>query len=90
MIKELVFFCSIAGADYGSSRYILNRSGVELNPVLKSHTNQVLFHSGKCVAQTLIASRVKDPKKKKWIYVVGGVVGGGFVIHNFNQMRKFK
>lgn len=87
MIKELLFFCSIAGADYGTSRSVINSGGRELNPVLKNGTTQLAFHSAKCVAQSLIASKV-NPKKRKKIYVIAGIVGGGFVVNNVIQMRK--
>ena len=88
MIKELLFFCSIAASDYGTSRIIINSGGKELNPVLKgSESRQIAFHSAKCIAQSVIASKV-DKKKRKRLYVIAGIVGGGFVVNNVIQMRK--
>ena len=89
MIKEFAFFCSLAAADYGSSRVVLSQGGTELNPFLKTNTQQILFHSGKCVAQTILTSKVKKEKRKK-IYIITGIIGGGFVINNMIQMQRIK
>lgn len=87
MIKEFAFFCSLAVADYSSSRIIINSGGKELNPLLKTNTKQILFHSGKCIAQSIITSKVRKEKRKK-IYIITGIIGGGFVINNMIQMGK--
>ncbi len=90
MIKEVLFFCSIAGADYSTSRYIISKGGQELNPFLRgSEKKQILFHSGKCLLQGFVTSKV-NPKKRKKLYIIGGIIGGSFVAWNGIQMRKVK
>ena len=91
MIKEMLFFCSIAASDHFTSRAVINKGGYELNPVLRGkESKQILFHSGKCVAQSVIMHRVKDKKKRKRIYVIASIIGGGFVVNNVIQMNKGK
>jgi len=87
MIKETLFFCSLALADYSTSRHIINNGGKELNPLLRNHKQQILFHSGKCLAQSFITSKV-DKKKRKKIYIIAGIIGGGFIVNNVIQMNK--
>lgn len=89
MIKETLFFCSIAAADYSTSRYIINRGGYELNPLIgQSAKSQALFHTGKCVLQGFVASKIEDKKKKRIVMIVAGAIGAGFVIHNGREIRK--
>jgi len=58
-----------------------------LNPVLKNEGSQIVFHSGKCIAQSILTSKVSEKKRKK-LYIVGGIVGGSFVVNNLIQMKK--
>jgi hypothetical protein len=89
MIKELLFFCSIAGADLGTTRYITNRGGRELNPGLKSERNMLFLKSAQCIGQSIITSKV-DPRKRKRLYIIGGIIGGSFVVWNGIQIGKMK
>lgn len=91
MIKEIAFFCSLAAADYGSSRYVINRGGYEANPLIGPGANrQLLIHSGKCLGQGLLASKIKNPKKKKIVLIISGTIAMGFIGNNVIQMRKVR
>lgn len=91
MIKEIAFFCSLAATDYSTSRYVINRGGYEANPLIgNGASKQLLIHSGKCLGQGIIASSIKDKKKKKIVLILGGVIASGFITNNVIQMRKVR
>lgn len=89
MTKELLFFCTLAAGDLGSTKYALNHNTntIEGNPLMRgSVSKQVLFKSGSCLAEAFVTSKMG--KRKKWFYVIGGVIGAGIITNNMIRSQK--
>ncbi len=88
MIPEILFTCSLASGDILLTRSVINRGGMELNPLLgQSLTRQVAIKSTFCLGQGLILSKL--PKKRKKVgYIIIGTIGLGLIGNGIVQGRK--
>lgn len=87
-MKELLFFCTLAAGDIGTTRAVLNQRGYELNPLMRGGLKeQVLFKSAVCLAQSVITNK---SKKKRTLYIIGGIIGAGLIGNNTYQLMKIK
>lgn len=86
MTKELLFFCTLAAGDYFSTQAGIGQGLYEANPIMRGGANkQAILKSSSCIAEAFVVSRFK---KKKVLYVVGGIVGAGIIANNLIQINK--
>ncbi len=88
MTKELLFFCTLAAGDIYSTQHTLSKGGYELNPLMRgSLSRQISLKASTCLVQSIVTSKFK---KKKRLYILGGIIGGGLIANNIYQASRSK